>query len=147
MKAQGTNARFEHTESSTSHRDAIWTLWTTPSEWGRWDGGLKSAEMDGAFAVGSAGHITPHSGPKAAFVVTELAPGQRYVYETTLPLARLRIERLFEREPTTTFTHRVSFHGVLGWLWAAIMGPQFREELPHTMKRLASLAASSSRED
>ena len=147
--ASGSNTRFEHTTKTNASPAAVWKLWTTPSEWRRWDGGLKDARMADSFAVGASGIISPLSGPDARFTVAEVHDRSSCTYDTKLPFARLRVERTLARsrdKVPTTFTHRVSFHGPLGWLWAIVMGRGFRAELPRTMERLASLAEATTKE-
>lgn len=136
--ALGTNRDFSFTVS-TSNPDGVWDLWTTPSTWGQWDRGLKSASMDGEMALGSLGQIIPLSGPTSSFEVTSFEPKQSYVFETRLPGAVLRVARSFN-EDRTEFTHRVTFSGIAAGAFARMFGRGFRQALPPTMRKLKALS-------
>ncbi len=146
--ASGTNVAFEHTVTTAAPPEAVWSLWTTPTTWGTWDAGLRQARTEGPFVVGARGVISPLRGPETQFEVIEIEDRRRCVYETLLPFARLRLERVLEQtsDGGTRFTHRVSFHGALCWLWAATMGRRFRALLPPTMERLAGAALAATSE-
>lgn len=139
--APGTNRDFSFT-IPTAHPEDVWRLWITPSTWGRWDRGLKSAQMEGQMALGSVGEIEPLSGPSSRFTVVEFNPKQSYAFETRLPGATLRVERSFNAA-RTAFTHRVTFSGLSAFIFAPIFGPGFRKALPPTMRALEKLAATN----
>ena len=139
--APGTNRDFSFTVS-TSAPDEIWRLWTTPSIWGDWDRGLKSASMDGEMALESTGQIISLSGPASQFEVTEFDPKNSYAFVTQLPMAQLSVARSFNAA-RTAFTHRVSFSGPMAFAFARMFGPGFRKALPPTMRTLNALAESA----
>jgi hypothetical protein len=146
MVANGTNRAFSHETTTTAREAAIWSAWSDVANWGQWDGGLKSASLDGVFKLGATGKIVPLSGPPSQFTIVELVQNQSYAFETALPLANLKVKRQFlpsQQAGITRFEHQVSFSGVLGWFWAYQFGPGFRKELPPTMERLARLAETS----
>lgn len=138
--AQGANARFFHEVETRAAPERIWFLWTTPQTWRLWDQGLADAEFSGPFVVGATGRIVPKSGPKTRFRVTALQELRFYAFETSLPLARLVVERsIISRDPTL-IRHDVSFKGAFGAVWASLFGPDFRKALPPTMDELVRLA-------
>ena len=146
MIAEGNNQDFHHIVVTAASVQAIWHLWTDVAGWSRWDGGLKSAALNGAFAAGSIGTIVPLSGPKARFTITTVEPNRAYSFVTNLPLGKLTVTRRFLEPATsgaTRFEHHITFSGLLSRLWAAQFGPGFRKELPATMERLAQLAETS----
>jgi Polyketide cyclase / dehydrase and lipid transport len=143
--AAGTNRHFSHSLPITGDGMAVWTLWTDVARWRLWDGGLKDARIDGAYAVGAVGWVTPHSGPDSRFEVTDVEPHRRTRFVTRLILAALDIDRSIDEIASGTpgqrqITHDVRFTGPLGWLFAAILGPGFRRALPSTMAKLVELA-------
>ena len=138
--AEGTNLAFSHSIQTSVQPQAVWRLWSDPSTWREWDLGLKDAHLDGAFAVGAAGELTPKSGPKTRFRITAVERGRNYTFATALPLARLEITRTILSTNPTVFEHQVTFKGPLGGLWAQFFGPGFRRDLPPTMERIAQIA-------
>ncbi|WP_299026785.1 hypothetical protein [uncultured Sulfitobacter sp.] len=136
--ALGTNRDFSFT-LVTNAPDEIWRLWTTPSTWGAWDKGLKSALMNGEMELGSTGSIRPLSGPTSNFEVVSFDPQNAYAFVTKLPMAQLKVERSFNRD-RTAFSHRVSFSGPMAFVFARMFGPEFRKALPPTMHALSTLA-------
>ena len=138
--AEGTNRAFSHEVTTTAPPEAVWALWTDASTWKDWDKGLKSAEHEGAMAVGSKGTIVPLEGASANFEVIRLEPGKSYSFRTSLPLARLIVEREITGTAPTRLRHTVSFSGPLAGYWSDQFGPGFRAALPPTMERLADLA-------
>ncbi|MGL4441027.1 MAG: SRPBCC family protein [Bosea sp. (in: a-proteobacteria)] len=146
MLAEGTNSSFSNTATTHASERAIWSLWRNVGSWERWDGGLKSASLEGPFCVGATGTIVPRSGPAASFRITEVTQDRSYTFETSLPLGTLTVTRRFLPRAVngqTRFEHKVAFSGLLGWFWASQFGPGFRRQLPPTMERLARLAEQS----
>jgi hypothetical protein len=131
--------KFSATKATTSSRHQIWALWRDADRWGEWDGGLRSARLNGPFATGTTGSLQPMTGPTSKFVIVDVR-ADGYTFETKLPFAVLRVVRQFEIGAPVPFTHTVSFHGPLRQLWAAILARGFQKELPHTLQRLAALA-------
>lgn len=138
--AEGTNREFSHEVTTTAPPEAVWALWTDARTWKDWDKGLKSADQEGAMAVGSKGKIIPLEGPSARFEVTALEAGHSYSFRTGLPLASLTVAREITGTEPTRFRHTVSFSGPLAGYWAGQFGPGFRAALPPTMETLAQLA-------
>jgi Polyketide cyclase / dehydrase and lipid transport len=145
--ADGTNRAFSHEVTTTAPPEAVWALWTDASTWKDWDKGLKSAEHDGAMAVGSSGKIIPLDGPAARFTVTAMEPGRSYAFKTGLPLASLTVSREITGTAPTRFRHSVSFSGPLAGYWSGQFGPGFRAALPPTMDTLAALAEAGAPAD
>lgn len=138
--AEGTNRAFSHSIQTSVQPQAVWRLWSSPSTWRDWDLGLKDATLDGAFAVGAAGELTPKSGPKSRFKITAFERGRNYTFATTLPFAQLEITRAILSVSPTVFEHKVTFKGPLAGLWARLFGPGFRRDLPPTMARIVQIA-------
>jgi hypothetical protein len=63
-QAQQTNHHFSHTDSTTAISDKIWQVWTDVPNWKQWDKGLKEAQLDGQFLIGTKGRLVPDKGPK-----------------------------------------------------------------------------------
>jgi ligand-binding SRPBCC domain-containing protein len=89
---------FEHQETTTASREAVWNLWKDVSGWPTWDEGIASVTIDRQFAEGAKGKLKPSGGPAFPFEVTEVEEGRRFTDVTRLPLA------------TLTFVHELREH-------------------------------------
>lgn len=139
----GCATSFAHTTPTTADRDRLWAVWTDVPGWPAWDTELASAELDGAFAAGVRGTLKPNDGPESGFTLKEVEPQGGYTYDVDMPLAHLRVERRAEPNPQgpgLEVTHRVSFQGPLGWLFAAFLKGRYEAALPGVMDKLIEAA-------
>jgi hypothetical protein len=141
-QAIGKNTAFSCTMKTNAAPSRIWALWTDPNTWAAWDGGLKSASLNGPFREGAKGVIIALNGAKSPFTVSRCAELSSSTFVTHLPLAKLVITRSMTAlgDGGTEFTHLVRFTGAASWLWGFALGRGFRRELPNTMAKLAQLA-------
>ncbi len=126
--------------------EALWRIWSDVGNWPRWDHGIEWARLEGPFEEGTAGRLKPKGGPEVPFVLLWADPERGFSDESRLPLGRLRFEhrwRPFENG-RIEIVHRVCFHGPMGFLYAFLMGPSFRRDLPKAMKTLARMAEGGS---
>lgn len=141
--AAGTDQAFFHEVTTRAPPEAIWSLWSDTQSWKDWDTGLADAALDGPFAVGARGTITPRSGGSAGFEITAMDPGRSYTFETGLPGSKLVITRTIIATSPTVFRHDVAFEGATAGLMAGQMGRGFRADLPVAMEKLARLAEAA----
>jgi uncharacterized protein YndB with AHSA1/START domain len=116
---------------------AVFACWADAAGWARWDPDVKAASMDGPFAAGTTGRITPRAGPTMAIRLTRVEPDRAFDAEARLPLCTMRFEHWMEpRGRETVVTHRVVFAGPLAFLFRRIIGPQLTRGIPGTMAGL-----------
>lgn len=131
----------QHTLETTALPEAIWALWADVPGYEEWDDGIEWARLNGEFKVGARGKLKANDGRTAAFTITEMEKGRSFSFLTPLPFARMRFHH--SMEPTnmgTRLTHRIDVKGPLAWIWARVLGPVFRANLPAAMRKLARLA-------
>lgn len=128
--------------AGTTRPDEVWRLWTTPATWGSWDGGLRSARLDGPFRPGARGEVVDRRGRRARLTVAAVDPGRRCEVHVALPGARLRLTRTLGEEVggTASVRHEVDVTGPLGLLWALVLGRGFRRLLGPAVDALVALA-------
>jgi hypothetical protein len=137
------NWTTEHSEVSSADRESVWALWSDVGSWPAWDDGIEQVTLDGPFEAGSRGSLKPAGSRAVKFAVIEARPGEGFVDETRLPLARMR----FEHELTDAagggvrITHRVTISGPLTPLWRRVIGRDLERDLPGTVATLARHAA------
>ena len=135
------NTHFSHTLETRANPAKIWQIWSDVPNWKQWDTGLKSAELGGAFAIGTKGKLIPDKGPKSSFILTELVEGKSYTFKTKLPLGALHVKRfLEEKEGKTYFTHEVWFSGLSKGIFGSALGKNYRRILPEVMARIREIA-------
>lgn len=118
--------------------DEVWHLWTTPSTWGEWDRGVRSAELTGPFATGATGTLTDLNGRRSRFTVDEVDAGRSTRWHVVLPGGRMELTRLLDDGHVE---HRVRFHGPLAPVSAATLGRRFKPLLGPTVDALLTTAA------
>ncbi|MBL0313612.1 MAG: SRPBCC family protein [Holophagaceae bacterium] len=131
----------QHTLETTALPGNIWTLWMDVPGYKDWDEGIEWAKLGGEFKVGASGELKPTGGRVAVFTITEMVEGHSFSDSTPLPFAQLRFHHALE--PTamgTRLTHRIEVEGPLAWIWAQVLRPAFRANLPASMRKLARLA-------
>jgi hypothetical protein len=142
-KAQQTNYHFSYTDSTSASSDKIWQVWTDVTNWKQWDKGLKEAELDGQFLIGTKGKLIPDKGPKSKFVISELVPNQSYTFKTKIPFGWLIVIRTLEiKEGKTFFTHDVQFTGLLKKILGNKIGKRYRAMLPNVLSEIKLIAES-----
>lgn len=133
---------LRHTEITDAPASAVWALWEDVPRWPEWDEGLDAIRLDGPFAVGTPGRISPTGSPSWRFTLITVEPGRRFTDETRLPLCRLRFghELGAAADGRTAITITVSFHGPLAPLFRRVIGKDIAADLAAQTARLARAA-------
>ncbi len=132
----------EHRITVAAPADTIFALYADVPNWHTWDPDTKRARLDGPFAVGSRGRLTPTQGNTVPMVLTRVVPGRAFTAQSRIPLFSM----VFEHELTpltgaqTEVVHRVSFTGPLSLLLAPLMTRRLNSGLPVTLARLQARA-------
>nr|WP_290926380.1 SRPBCC family protein [Haliscomenobacter sp.] len=135
------NTHFSHTLETGASPEKIWQIWSDVPNWNQWDEGLKSAELQGVFALNAAGVLIPDKGPKSKFRITNLEPGHAYTFKTKLPLGALHVKRFLEvKNGRTFFTHEVWFTGITKGIFGNALGKNYRKILPGVMGKIKRIA-------
>jgi hypothetical protein len=136
-----TPRHFWHTLETTASAEEIWRAWTDVEHWHEWDKGLKAASLQGAFQPGAKGTLVSLNGTTSQFVISDHQEGKSYTFKTSLPLASLSVKRfLHEKGGVTSFTHEVWFDGLLGRVFALLLGKNFMSILPSVMGNVRRIA-------
>lgn len=128
-EVSGKPVKFSAT-ASTKAIDMVWSLWTDVDTWPEWDKGLKSAVLDGPMRVGATGTIVDINGRASRFQITEIKPGDSFVYEIRLPAGRMVVIREIADE---LIRHQVKFLGPSRSFFAALVGRPNMELMGETV--------------
>lgn len=133
---------YEHSVRTDASPEAIWRLYTDPSSWPSWDSGIEHMELDGPFAAGTTGRLTPVGQDNLPFTLIEVVPTRRFVDETHVAGLVLRFIHTLVPEPTggTTITHRVEIIGPAADQLGPQIGPKVTAGVPTTIETLAKQA-------
>jgi hypothetical protein len=116
-------------------------IWSEVGQWHRWDPDTKHAMLDGPFATGTKGRITPRKGMGVSMIVTERTAGRSFTVEGHIPLFRMHFEHTVSPiAGGSEVAHRVWFTGALAFLFGPGVAKQVREGLPQTMRSLKAYA-------
>lgn len=138
---------IEHRTTIATSPATVFRIYADVANWHRWDPDTKSATLNGPFAVGSRGTLTPAKGNTVPMVVTYADPAHGFTVESRIPLLlRMVFEHeLIARGPATTdVIHRVTLSGPLAWLIGRAMRRQLNAGLPVTLARLKRMAETGS---
>ncbi len=138
---------IEHRVRIAAAPAAIYRLYADVANWYRWDPDTKRATLDGPFAVGSRGSLTPAKGTTVPMVVTFADPVRGFTVESSIPLLLRMVfehELIARDEAMTEVVHRVTLSGPLGWLLGPGLKRQLDAGLPVTLSRLKRLAETGS---
>jgi Polyketide cyclase / dehydrase and lipid transport len=141
--------KFSHTLKTAASPAQIWAIWTDVEHWSQWDTELKDARLEGAFGLGAVGKLTPKTGQVASFEISQFTLGESYTFTLQLPLCKLNVYRYLHsrwhslslgESNDTSFTHEVSFQGLLSPVFGLLLGRQFQTVLPSVMENIKQIA-------
>lgn len=134
----------EVTLPTKASKQTIWDLWADVEGWPKWDDELEYVKSFGEFKQGTRGELKPKGGPVVKTLISECTPLKSYTDESKLPLAKLCFtHEITEKNGLRWITVRLSFHGLLGWLFARIIGKNLANGLEKQMKNFIALAEAN----
>lgn len=129
--------QVEHRIQVAASPQRIFRLYEDVPGWPRWDPDTKSATLDGPFAVGTRGKLTPAKGNAVPMLVTSVEPNRSFTVECRIPLFRMVFEHeLVPMGRTTEVVHRASFSGALAPFLGRMLARRVDAGLPVTLANL-----------
>lgn len=133
--------QVEHRITIHASAESIFGIYQDVENWNTWDPDTKHASLEGPFAVGSKGRLTPTKGNTVPMTVTKVEPGRCFTVESKIPLFRMVFEHELVPVPgATEVVHRVTFSGLLSLVLGPMLSKQLNVGLPVTLGRLKALA-------
>jgi carbon monoxide dehydrogenase subunit G len=120
----------------------VWSIWSDPNNWSRWNSGIQSAEVDGPIVDGAKGKMTTNRGTTHDVTFSNVVEGRGFSMTMNGP-------------PLTTFTFScqvapegagskisqdVAMAGLLGPLFGAMMGNEMAQHFVPVLDDLARTA-------
>lgn len=136
--------QVEHIILVRAPAERIFRIYENVAAWHTWDPDTERASLDGPFAQGTRGSLTPAKGNTVPMQVTKVEPDACFIVESRIPLFR----RVFEHElvpqgAAVKAIHRVTFSGPLSLLLGRLLVKQLNQGLPVTHAGLERLAESA----
>ena len=136
--------QVEHSILVQATAERIFRIYQDVSSWHTWDPDTKRALLEGPFAVGSKGSLTPTKGNTVPMVVTKVEPNSCFTVESKIPMFRMVFEHeLVPQSKGVQVVHRVTFSGPLTLLLGRMLVKQLNKGLPVTLGSLKRLAESA----
>lgn len=138
---------YEHSIEADVTPEAVWRLYTDASSWPEWDFGIEAMELEGPFAAGSKGILTPRGQNSIPFTIVAAEENAGFTDETVLDGLVLTFKHTLEPidAARTRITHRVEISGPASEIVAPKIGPGIAEGIPVTVLTLAERAGELAR--
>jgi putative intracellular protease/amidase/uncharacterized protein YndB with AHSA1/START domain len=133
----------EHSVETAAAPEAVWRRYRDVGTWPEWNGAVESVRLDGEFAAGTAGTLTPPDQGPLPFRVISATENKGYISETDIAeTVALRLASRLTPLPDggTRITHRVELHGTAAPYFAQSFGPVLAAGVPRTLEALADAA-------
>lgn len=132
---------YEHSIETEASPEAIYRLYSDVATWPRWDEGIAEVTLDGPFAAGTRGVLTPEGQGPLPFRLTEVRSNQGFADETEVPGAGIVLRFVHSLVPLgdgrTRVTHRVTIGGPAAETLGPQIGAGMTAGIPGTMASLA----------
>lgn len=132
---------FESSADTTGPPGLVWAQYVDVSRWPEWNAAVERVELDGPFAAGATGSITPPGAGPLPFRITEATPGESYTSETDIAdTVSLHSTSRLTALPGggTRITQRSELVGPAAPYFAASFGPALSTGVPRTVSELAA---------
>jgi hypothetical protein len=136
----------EYTAESPAGPDAVWRLMADVTSWPRWNKAVEYVELDGPFAAGTIGRLTPPGQEPLPFRVVQARREEGYVSETDIAdTVTLRAENSIVSRPDGAGCQvvlRVCLVGPAADYFGQSFGPAIAAGLPATGAALVAESQS-----
>ncbi|MFC7458920.1 polyketide cyclase [Hydrogenophaga defluvii] len=117
--------QVEHSILVLATAERIFRIYENVAVWHTWDPDTRRASLEGPFAVGSRGSLTPTKGNTVPMLITKVKPNSCFTVESKIPLFRMVFEHeLVAQGNAVKVTHRVTFSGLLSMMLGRMLVKQ-----------------------
>jgi len=128
--------------ATTAPPERVWRVWSDPSNWSRWNSGIRSCEMSGPLVSGATATMQTMQGRKALVTFNNVDPPRRFTLTMSGP-PLTRFTFICEITPSgtgSTVAQSVAFSGPLAFVFGPLLG---KEIASHFVPVLDDLAAAA----
>jgi hypothetical protein len=128
--------------ATTASPDKVWSVWSDPNNWSRWNSGITSAEVDGPIANGTKGKMTTNRSSAHEVTFFNVVEGRGFSMAMAgPPLASFTFSCEITPDGTgSTIAQNVTITGPLAFLFGPMMGAQMAKHFIPVLDDLARTA-------
>ena len=137
---------FTHTVEAPVEPAAVWRLYRDVSTWPSWNPAVGSVDLDGEFAPGTTGRLTPPGQEPLPFRIVAAIENEGYTSQTKIAdTVRLQTTSVLAPLPGggTRITHRIAITGPGADFFGPSFGPAIAAGVPVAMRNLSEQAAAA----
>jgi len=134
---------YEHSIETAADAASLWQLYSDVTTWPAWNPAVDAVDIEGPFAAGTTGTLTPSGQTPLPFRVVAAETERSYTSETDIAeTVTLRLTNSLEPLPGggTRVTHRADLVGAAADYFGESFGPALTAGVPTSMQRLAEHA-------
>lgn len=139
-----TETAYEHSTDTSAPAGVVWELYRDVAGWPTWNKSVQRLELDGDFAAGTTGRLTPPGAGPLPFRIVAAQEQAGYTSETDIAdTVMLRTTGALAPLPGggTRITVRSELVGPAAPYFAESFGPALAAGVPSTVQELARRAA------
>jgi uncharacterized protein YndB with AHSA1/START domain len=133
--------------ATTASPERVWTVWSDPNNWSRWNSGIRSATINGPLVSGATGTMETNRGSKHAVTFRDVEPPRRMTMTMTMsgpPLTTFSF--ICEVTPNgsgSTIAQSVAITGPLAFVFGPMMGKTMASHFVPVLDDLAGAAEAA----
>jgi uncharacterized protein YndB with AHSA1/START domain len=128
--------------TTTASPERVWSVWSDPNNWSRWNSGIRACALSGPLADGATGTMETSRGSKHTVTFAGVEPPRRFTLSMSGPPGTT-VTFICEVTPNgtgSTIAQSAASSGPTAFLFGPLIGPQMA---PHFAPVLDDLAATS----
>ena len=127
---------------TTASPEKVWSVWSDPNNWSRWNSGIRAAKIDGPLRSGATGEMETNRGSKHAVTFADVEP-LRGMTMSMSGMPGTRFTFICEITPNgtgSTIAQSVAFSGPLAFIVGPLMGKMMASHFVPVLDDLAGAA-------
>jgi hypothetical protein len=136
---------YQHTAETPADPATVWRLYADVSRWAEWNAAVGRVELNGPFAAGTTGELTPPGAEPLPFRIEVATENEGYVSETDIAeTVTLRATNRITPLPGggTRISHTAELVGPAAEYFGQSFGPTLAAGVPRAAEALAAHAAA-----
>jgi uncharacterized protein YndB with AHSA1/START domain len=131
--------------TTTASPERVWSLWSDPNNWSRWNSGIRSATINGPLVSGATGTMETNRGSKHAVTFSDVESPRRMTMTMSGP-PLTTFSFICEVTPNgsgSTIAQSVAISGPLAFIFAPLMGKMMASHFVPVLDDLAGAAEAA----